>query len=227
MNVTRRQPHAAPLLAACLVATLVGCGGAATSGADARDGNAREVSTDGRDAGAHDATADVDAADADGDAAGDTTTATSDTAPPADAADGAPRSDGAVAESGSGDVAATVRTLTLVLQGAPWKAPSNSSAGGLAADANHRVYHIDETNVYMVDGATVSTYLTVQEAGSQVGLRSDGRFIDLDEGADGVLYVMLTATSMTANTAASSSRNRAAPTSRRCGAISRRTPPSA
>jgi hypothetical protein len=95
--------------------------------------------------------------------------------------------------------AAKIRTLTRAVQNAPWR---TGGLDGLAADVRHRVYRIDDGRLFMVEGGVVSTYLSIEEAVDQVGLRPAARFIDLDMGADGVLHVLLTGTLKTANTSA-------------------------
>ncbi len=79
------------------------------------------------------------------------------------------------------------RLLSLVLDGAPWYA--TQATQGIAADAQGKVYVADYANVFMVDGATVSTYLTAAEAaaGAEPGASTPG-IGDLDIGPDGRLY---------------------------------------
>jgi hypothetical protein len=79
------------------------------------------------------------------------------------------------------------RVLSLVLDGAPWYA--TQATQGIAADAAGKVYVADGAHVFMVDGATVSTYLTAAEAaeGAEPGASSPG-LGDLDIGPDGRLY---------------------------------------
>ena len=80
------------------------------------------------------------------------------------------------------------RVLSLVLDGAPWYA--TQATQGIAADAQGKVYVADYANVFMVDGATVSTYLTAAEAAAQAadpGATTPG-IGDLDIGPDGRLY---------------------------------------
>jgi hypothetical protein len=78
------------------------------------------------------------------------------------------------------------RVLSLVLDSAPWYA--TQATQGIAADASGKVYVADYGNVYMVDGATVSTYLTAAEAADPGA--SSPEFGDLDIGPDGQLYVV-------------------------------------
>ena len=56
---------------------------------------------------------------------------------------------------------------------------------------------MDNNNIYMVNGTSVSTYFTLDEATSQVGLESAAYFLDLDMGPDGLLYIMLIGTKPT------------------------------
>ncbi len=62
-----------------------------------------------------------------------------------------------------GDIARSPpRTLTKVLSGGPWM--TFQWTPGMAVDEQGRVYLEDKTNVYMIDGQTVGTYLTFAEA---------------------------------------------------------------
>ena len=92
------------------------------------------------------------------------------------------------------------RTLSLVLQGAPWK--NGQNARGLAADAAHRVYRMDDNNIYRVEGSTVITYFTLADALNQVGLENAGYFLDLDLDPSDLLYIMLIGTQPTTGTSA-------------------------
>src|SRR6185437_11864057 len=79
------------------------------------------------------------------------------------------------------------RLLSLVLDGAPWYA--TQSTQGIAADAEGKVYVADYAHVFMVDGATVSTYLTAAEAAEAADPGASTPSIgDLDIGPDGRLY---------------------------------------
>jgi len=79
------------------------------------------------------------------------------------------------------------RVLSLVLDGAPWYA--SQATQGIAADAQGKVYVADYANIFEVDGATVSTYLTAAEAAAaaEPGASTPG-IGDLDIGPDGRLY---------------------------------------
>ena len=79
------------------------------------------------------------------------------------------------------------RVLSLVLDGAPWYA--TESTQGIAADAQGKVYVADGTSIFMVDGATVSTYLTAAEAAAAAEPGTSMPLLgDLDIGPDGRLY---------------------------------------
>jgi len=88
------------------------------------------------------------------------------------------------------------RVLSLVLDGAPWYA--TQATQGIAADAQGKVYVTDSGHVFMVDGATVSTYLTAAEAaGAADAAASTPRLGDLDIGPDGRLYFVTSWSSTT------------------------------
>ena len=114
-----------------------------------------------------------------------------------------PGKDGGAADAVAGEGGASdgggkrPRVLSLVLDGAPWYA--SQSPQGIAADGQGKVYVADGNNVFMVDGATVSTYLTAAEA---AGAAEPGalmpRLGDLDIGPDGRLYFVTSWFSTTA-----------------------------
>jgi hypothetical protein len=101
------------------------------------------------------------------------------------------------------------RRLSLLVEKGPWE--TTSYHDGLAADGQHRVFRVADQHIHLIQGATVSTYLTIQEAVVQVGLRYAGRFVDVDIASDGVLHALLVGTLLTANTSATLITQSAAP----------------
>lgn len=89
------------------------------------------------------------------------------------------------AETGSGH-----RTLTKVVDDAPWRS-NLQRAGGIAVDGQNRVYFEDTENVWLIDGQNVSTYLTLAEAAAKTPPTLQNWITDLDRGPDGLLYVAL------------------------------------
>jgi len=79
------------------------------------------------------------------------------------------------------------RTLSLVLDGAPW----NTTLGpqGIAVDTHGRVYVGDKATIYIVDGTSVSKYLTADEAAAPDLV--DTGFRDFDIGPDDRLYIAI------------------------------------
>jgi len=113
---------------------------------------------------------------------------------------GPPMPDGGVGDGGKPDGGGggpPPRPLSVVVTGAPWALTGTS---GVAADASQRVYASDDNNVWVVDGATVSPYLTLSETTSGAGLAYSSRFRDLDVGPDGLLYALLSGGLMGATT---------------------------
>ena len=109
-------------------------------------------------------------------------------APSPDADAAVPRDAGM--DGALGDIATSPpRRLTKVLSGGPWM--TFQWTPGMAVDEQGRVYLEDKTNVYMVDGQTVSTYLTFAEATAKTNLKNPTRIIDLDRGPDGLLYLLV------------------------------------
>jgi hypothetical protein len=114
-------------------------------------------------------------------------------------ADGdAAATDAAATDVGSGDVAtdgasdvvavSAPRTLSLVLFNAPWKATQRVQ--GMAVDAQSRIFLEDQTNVYLVEGKTVSTYLTLAETTAGTTVQA-AMIKDLDLDSNGLLYVLV------------------------------------
>ena len=81
------------------------------------------------------------------------------------------------------------RTLTMLVNDAPWKGLQH--VGGMAVDAQNRVYFEDTENVWLFDGQNVSTYLTLAEAAAQAPPTVTSWISDLDRGPDGLLYVVV------------------------------------
>jgi hypothetical protein len=109
-------------------------------------------------------------------------------APSPDADAAVPRDAGM--DGALGDIAtSSPRTLTQVLSGGPWM--TFQWTPGMAVDEQDRVYLEDKTNVYMIDGQTVSTYLTFAEATAKTNLAKPTQIIDLDRGPDGLLYLLV------------------------------------
>ncbi len=81
------------------------------------------------------------------------------------------------------------RTLTRVVNDAPWKGLQR--VGGMAVDAQNRVYFEDTENVWLVDGQNVSTYLTLEEAAANAPPTVTSWISDLDRGPDGLLDVVV------------------------------------
>jgi len=79
--------------------------------------------------------------------------------------------------------------LSQVVSDGPWEI--NQSTAGIAVDDNGRVYVADTDNVYAVDNAQVSVFLTPEDAaaitGGPVLLYT---YADLDIGSDGLLYIL-------------------------------------
>jgi hypothetical protein len=76
-----------------------------------------------------------------------------------------------------------------VLAGAPWYA--TQSTQGMAVDSQKRVYVGDNANIYVVDGTSLSTYLTIAEAAGTNAAAAG--FGDFDIGPDGRLYIVMSA----------------------------------
>jgi hypothetical protein len=112
-------------------------------------------------------------------------------APPA-AAD---LTDSSVGGSGGGDGASDggrVRSLLLVTSAGPWQV--GQSTAGMAVDTKGRVYIGDQDNVYVADGALVTTYLTAAEAASTSAAAGLLGFDDLDIASDDALYILSSGT---------------------------------
>jgi hypothetical protein len=126
---------------------------------------------------------------------GDARDAASDTGSARDAATDAGDAHDAAPDSGGAGDAATdgggpkPRVLVRVLSGAPWYA--TQATQGMAVDAAKRVYIGDYANVFVVDGTSVTTYLTASEAAGPGG--SSASLGDLDIGPDGRLYLVMSA----------------------------------
>lgn len=95
----------------------------------------------------------------------------------------------AAADTNGDATISTPRKLSLVLRGAPWYA--TQATMGIAVDSLNRVYVADYANVFVVDGASIDTFLTVTDAPNPNGARLG--FGDLDIGPDGQLYIVSTA----------------------------------
>jgi hypothetical protein len=109
-------------------------------------------------------------------------------APSSDADAAVPRDAGM--DGALGDIPTSPpRMLTQVLSGGPWM--TFQWTPGMAVDEQDRVYLQDKTNVYLIDGQTVSTYLTFAEATAKTNLANPTQIIDLDRGPDGLLYVLV------------------------------------
>ena len=93
-------------------------------------------------------------------------------------------------ETGPADTGSGHHALTKVVDDAPWRT-GLQRVGGIAADAQNRVYFEDTENVWLIDGQNVSTYLTLQEAAAKTPPTVTNRITDLDRGPDGLLYVAL------------------------------------
>ena len=83
----------------------------------------------------------------------------------------------------------STRALTKVAD-ASWSITQDTA--GIAVDANQRVYVAVFDKVYVVDGASVSEYLTIDEARSTAGLAPSGidSFYDMDSAPDGSLFLL-------------------------------------
>jgi hypothetical protein len=92
-------------------------------------------------------------------------------------------------EAGSDVVSLPPRALTRVLANAPWT--SQQGVYGMAVDEQDRVYIEDGTNVYLVDGPNVSTYLTFAELTAKTNVTRPSQIMDLDRGPDGLLYILV------------------------------------
>jgi hypothetical protein len=88
-----------------------------------------------------------------------------------------------------GTAPVSTRTLTKVAE-ASWSITQDTA--GIAVDANKRVYVAAGDKVYVVDGASVSEYLTIDEARSTAGLApsSSDSFYDMDSAPDGSLFLL-------------------------------------
>jgi len=82
------------------------------------------------------------------------------------------------------------RTLTKVVDNAPWMGLQH--VGGMAVDAQNRVYFEDTQNVWLIDGPNVSKYLTLDEVDAAIPPTVTSSISDLDRGPDGLLYVAVT-----------------------------------
>jgi hypothetical protein len=165
-------------------------------GTDADGGNAQ----DGPELASLDANADSDAADADAATATEGAGGSDADAASATNADavGTGNGDADSADVGSGDAASdgassevgvsASRTLSLVVFNAPWK--GTQRVQGMAVDAQSRVFLEDQTNVYMFDGKTVTTYLTLAETTASTTVHA-AAIKDLDIDANGLLYVLM------------------------------------
>jgi hypothetical protein len=80
------------------------------------------------------------------------------------------------------------RRLSLIVANGPWKSFDDD---GLASDAQHRVYHVDGQNIFMIERGVVSNYLTLAEAAGQLGMRAAYYLVDIDQSAEGGLHVLL------------------------------------
>lgn len=81
------------------------------------------------------------------------------------------------------------RALTKVLDGAPWTL--SQRVGGMAVDAQNRVYLEDGGDVWRVDCQSFSDYLTLDEAAAKTPPTLTNRITGLDLGPDGLLYVAM------------------------------------
>jgi len=91
--------------------------------------------------------------------------------------------------AGLGTAALSKRALTKAAD-ASWDITQRTA--GIAVDANKRVYVAANDKVYVVDGASVSEYLTINEARSAAGLAPSGidGFNDMDSAPDGSLFLL-------------------------------------
>jgi hypothetical protein len=81
------------------------------------------------------------------------------------------------------------RALTRILTGGPWK--TSQGVKGFAVDPQKRLYLEDDHDVYMIDGQTVTTYLTFAEATAAAAPRVLEKILDMDLGPDGALYLLV------------------------------------
>jgi hypothetical protein len=100
--------------------------------------------------------------------------------PPGDARDG-----------GDGGSVPAGRPLTLVINGAPW---GLSESAGFTVDAAGRLFRADAGFIYVLEGGAFRTYMSIAEAVAQLRMSEPARFIDLDTGSDGLLYILLAGT---------------------------------
>ena len=112
-----------------------------------------------------------------------------------------PGTDGGTPPDGGGPDAGTggtpPRPLSLITERAPWYLALKP---GVAADATGRFFVSDESNIYVVEGGTLTTYLTRAEAVTGAGLQYAARFKDIDFGPDGLLYAIVSGGLMGAST---------------------------
>jgi hypothetical protein len=88
-----------------------------------------------------------------------------------------------------GGASSPPRSLSLVLQNAPWG--TSLTNPGFAADAAGNFYRQDQSTIYVGANGVASAYLTLSDVVTSAGLTSAARFTDLDMGPDGQLYVLL------------------------------------
>jgi hypothetical protein len=82
----------------------------------------------------------------------------------------------------------SARALSLVAKGA-WQIGQDTA--GIAIDRANRVYIADGNSIFVVEGGTVGTYLTAEEARTSAGLPgSTNLFIDMARASDGSLYIL-------------------------------------
>jgi len=98
--------------------------------------------------------------------------------------------------------------LTKIIDDAPWR--DLKHVGGMAVDAQNRVYFEDTENVWLVDCQNVSTYLTLAEAAANLPPTVANRITDLDMDPDGLLYVAVSGSGSMANAVAAVVRSSAA-----------------
>lgn len=92
-------------------------------------------------------------------------------------------------DAGSIDAAvAPTRTLVQVVQGGPWR--TVQAAPGLAVDSRNRVFVSDFDRIHLVEGSTVSLYLTDADVRTTVPTWTGPLFSDFDVGPDDQLYIL-------------------------------------
>jgi len=169
-------------------------------GADAASDAARDVDAAApppdaapdlrRDVVAAETTPDVVAAETTPDVAPDVARDVVAESPPDIAAD-APRDSvvgGDADRPGEGGIVPPGRALSLISN---WPVSQTSGSSGLTVDAANRVFRADSSYIYLLEGGLFRTYMSIAEALAGVRLNEPGRFVDIDFGSDGMLYILL------------------------------------